>query len=494
MKDSGSLKKMLISVDEWERRVAVIESARLVEIYIEKIGRPKITGNIYLGKVKDVVPGMEAAFVDIGRKKNAFMTAEEALYEEVKNSILSIEKVLRPKQSILVQVLKQEKKGKGSRVTSLITIPGRFLVLMPYSDMVGISRRLPDERREEFKELGENIKPKGMGIVIRTAAERATVNDLEKDLDVLVKTWKEIFKKSKKSVSPSLVHKELDLPLRAVRDIFSSDFHALYVDSLHHYQLIIKYLDAVAPELKEKVISYSEKIPLFAKYRVDDSIEVVLDRKVWLKSGGHIVIDTTEALTSIDVNTGKYVGGKDLEETIFNTNMEAVKEIIMQIRLRDIGGIIIIDFIDMKRETHKEELFNLFNKKLLSDRAKSRVNEFSSLGLVEMTRKSIGESFEVIFQTCPVCKGAGHILSEDTASVVLARKILSFCMKSKDDAFLMKINPKMLSFFVEKKWLFLEKVKKLTGKKVLVVGDIDIIPGQFEIILSGSESDIDKFL
>ncbi len=488
MKD---LKEILISIDDFERRVAILEGGQLVEIYIERVGQPRRVGNIYQGKVRDILPGMGAAFVDIGMERNAFLGAAEIAYEET-DFFPSIEKVLKKNQKILVQVVKEPKRGKGARLTSLISLPGRYVVLMPFIDFVGISRRL-EEERDKYKEIGERIKPPGMGIIIRTAARDVEEEDIQRDLDDVVRTWEEIKRKAK-NLSTPLIHSEFDLPLRAARDFFTHDFRRLLVDSYQYFRRINLYLRGITPSLAERVHLYKDNLPLFEKFRIEEELEKALRREVWLRSGGYLVIDPTEALTSIDVNTGKFTGGKDLEETIYKTNLEAAREIVRQIRLRDIGGIIIIDFIDMKDESHRQEVIRVFNECLLNDRSKSKVTEISALGMVEMTRKSVFENlFEIVGESCPSCGVAGYYLSDQTVSIIVARKIGNFLKRAKDEAYLIKVHTRAVPFLTGRRESILSKIEKDTGKRIFILSDSEIDQLSFEVILSGKREEVEKF-
>lgn len=489
------LKEILISVDGYEERVAVLEDGTLNEIYLEKLKSPSSVGNIYLGKVKDVLPGMEAAFIDIGLKKNAFLYVEELIFpqEEVEAVSLKIQHLLQVGQEVLVQVVREPRGTKGARVTTQLALPGRYLVLLPYADFLGVSQRLSLEEREALRRLGLRFKPKKMGVILRTAAKGESFNTLRMELRKLLRTWKELQKKAKQAKAPALIHQEPDLSLRVTRDVFSADFDRLMVDSPFFYRKILLFLSGTAPSLKKKVSLYTEKLPLFEKLGLEPKIKEVFKRKVWLRSGGYITIDPTEALTAIDVNTGKYVGKTSLEETILKTNLEAAKEIARQIRLRDIGGIIVIDFIDMENPLNREEVYLTLTESLKEDRTKSRVIEVSRLGLVEMTRKSTSEGFLNYWgRVCPECQGRGLILSEETLSTWASREMRKVCLTAPEETFLFKVPPR-LSSFLEKEEV-LKRLEKETGKKIFALEEPKLNFGQCELVKKGSLEEIKNSL
>jgi len=364
-----------------------------------------------------VLPGMEAAFIDIGRGRNAVLYAGEVNYspEDLEGSPPRIEKVLRPGQSVLVQVTKDPIGGKGARLTAQISVPGRYLVLVPNSDVTGISRRLPEEERKRLKAIYKKIRPEGHGLIVRTAAEGATEEQLLADLGRLLSEWAEIEKRAKKAKAPALLYEEPELTVRVVRDLFTDEeFRELVTDSPRVYQIVTDYLRQADPDLLPKVRLHEGPLPVFEEYHIVEQIHKGLDRKVWLPSGGYIVIDRTEALTVIDVNTGKSVGKTNLEETVVNTNLEAAREIARQLRLRDIGGMIVIDFIDMLLEQNKKKVIETLREALAQDKTRSQVFDISPLGLLEVTRKRVsGGLLEAFSETCPTCEGRGVLLTYD---------------------------------------------------------------------------------
>lgn len=488
-------RELMISVDDFETRAAVLEDRELVEIYLERREAPSIVGNIYLGRVKDILPGMQAAFIDIGIERNAFLYVEEIVFPRRSEDepMPPIQHLLKPGQDILVQVIKEPMDSKGARVTAQVTIPGRYLVLLPYSDFVGASRRLPDDERQRLKEICERIKPRGKGLIARTAAEGASLEDLRADVKRLLLYWRRISRKVRASAPVQLIYQEPQLALRIVRDIFSSDFRRLVVDKEEEYKNIVEFLESTEPDLVKRVELHTERLPVFDKYNINQDIEGAMKRKVWLRSGGYISIDHTEALTAIDVNTGKYVGKTNLEQTIFKTNLEAAEEIVRQLRLRDIGGIIVIDFIDMQDPNNKEEVFRVLNEALASDRTKTRVIEISRLGLVEMTRKNVSQGLlEFQAETCPCCHGLGVILSETTIGIQIYRQIKKIAATHTAESFIFRANPRGKEF-LERKGKLINNVLTLEwGKRAYLMFDSMMPVGKPEIVEEGTEAQIEQ--
>jgi ribonuclease E len=406
---------MLITEVGDRDQIAVLEERTLVEHYITRAGARSMVGNIYLGKVQNVLPGMEAAFVDVGRGRNAVLYAGEVSYdEEIEGEAPRIEHVLKAGQNVLVEVTKDPMGGKGARLTQEISLPGRYLVLVPKNPQVlGISRRLPDTERRRLKDILKKVKPAEHGVIVRTAAEDAEADDLQADLERLVAEWGAIEKSAKRGKAPRLLHEEPELTVRVVRDLFTEgEFKEMVTDSPAIYERVTSYLQGVAPELLPKVRMHEGKLPILESFHVTEQIHKALERKVWLPSGGYIVIDRTEAMTVIDVNTGKHVGKANLEETVTKTNAEAAEEIARQLRLRDIGGIIIIDFIDMLLERNKDKVVDTLKNAMAADKTRSQVFDISPLGLLEVTRKRVSAGLlESFSETCPTCEGRGIILT-----------------------------------------------------------------------------------
>jgi ribonuclease E len=412
----GPERRMLVTEGAERTQIGVIEGRTLVEHYVTRKTGRSMVGNIYLGRVQNVLPGMEAAFIDIGKGRNAVLYAGEVNYneEDLDGEAPRIEKALKPGQSILVQVTKDPIGAKGARLTTQVSLAGRYLVLQPEDSTFGISRRLPEGERIRLREILKEVRPKGLGLIVRTAADGATADDLRADLARLQARWETIERKAKKASPPAVMYQEPELVVRVIRDIFSPDFVELVVDAPGLYERVKAYLEEVAPDLLPRVRAHDGRLALFEQYRVTEQIHKALERKVWLPSGGSLVIDQTEAMTVVDVNTGKYVGKSNLEETVVATNLEAAEEIVRQLRLRDIGGIIIIDFIDMLFEKNQQAVVERLRSALARDKTKSQVMEVSSLGLVQMTRKRVsGGLLDSFSETCPTCEGRGVVITHE---------------------------------------------------------------------------------
>ncbi len=423
------VKDILIETSSGQTRLALLEDGELAEYYVERKGQEKLAGNIYLGRTENILPGMQAAFVDIGLDKNAFLHAGDILADSADREALkdklgnqSIKKMLRPDQELMVQVIKEPGGTKGPRISSHVTLPGRFTVLLPTVEYIGISRRIEDEpERSRLRTIAESLRPAGMGLIIRTAANGAGETELRQDVEYLVRLWDSIRLRALHSTSPALIHRDESLVYRSVRDMLSDDVRALYTDSEEQYRNALETAGMLSPELQGRVKLYSGAEPLFDRYRVDAQFSKAVSHRVWLKSGGYLVIDHTEALTVIDVNTGKFVGSSSLSETILKLNCEAAREIARQLRLRDVGGIIIIDFIDMEAEEDQEKLLSLMRQLLKQDRTKTNLVGLTGLGLVEMTRKKVHQPIHTqLNRQCPHCLGSGMIPSDET----VARSIL----------------------------------------------------------------------
>ena len=398
-------------------QIAVLEDDILVEHYVDRATHRSYVGNVYLGRVQNVLPSMEAAFVDIGKGRNAVLYAGEVNWDSfgLEGQPKRIESVLKSGQAVLVQVTKDPVGHKGARLTSQISLPGRYLVYVPGGSMTGISRKLPDKERARLKQILKKVMPSGAGVIVRTAAEGASEEELERDITRLAKQWDSIKRKSKSASAPSLLNSEPDLTVRVVRDVFNEDFSSLVVAGDEAWTTVHEYVDYVAPNLFERLSHWTEDRDVFAAYRIDEQINKALERKVWLPSGGSLIIDRTEAMTVVDVNTGKFTGqGGNLEETVTKNNLEAAEEIVRQLRLRDIGGIIVIDFIDMVLESNRDLVLRRMLECLSRDRTKHQVAEVTSLGLVQMTRKRVGQGLlEAFSHSCDHCNGRGLVLSSE---------------------------------------------------------------------------------
>lgn len=493
------LKEILVNVREEETRVAVMEDKVVVEVYIERSLNQRLVGNIYKGKVENVLPGMQAAFVDIGLEKNAFLFVEDALPpraagEEagVPESNPCIMDVLKEGQEILVQIAKEPIGTKGARVTTHITLPGRYLVLMPTVDYVGISRRIEDEReRERLREVAEKVKPANMGLIVRTIAEGLTEEDFRQDILLLTKLWRKIQNKAYQGPVPNLIHKDLELVQRTLRDIFTEDVDRLIIDSRYEYEKVMELMELTSPELKSRINLYEQE-NLFEKHGVEEEIEKVLKPKVWLKCGGYIVIDQTEALTAIDVNTGKFVGSTNLSDTVFKTNLEAAAEIARQLRLRNIGGIIIIDFIDMPEAEHQAAVISQLEQEIKKDKTKTNILGLTQLGLVEMTRKKVRQGLEyVLLKHCPYCEGKGKVLSEETIGIRAKNEIVNLTQHTSAEAILVEVHPSVASLLIGSGGANLRDMEAKTRKHILVRGCENYHQEVINIRALHSQSEID---
>ena len=441
-------KEIFISIDDLESRVAVLEDGTLMEIYVEREERQ--SGSIYKGRVANVLPGMQAAFVDIGLERNAFLCKDdleagmgEEEYEAFKNA--SIKDILKVGQETIVQIVKESIGTKGARVTTGITLPGRYLVLLPTASYVGVSRRIEnEEERRRLKQVADSNRPDGIGLIVRTAADGRTREELVRDLEALVKLWERICSKSKTVRSPALVHQELTLVYKVIRDLFTDDVDRLIVDSPTEYEKIIDLMDIFSPELKSRVHLHSDRRPVFELHGIDKEIDKALRRQIWLESGAHLIIDKTEALTVIDVNTGKFIGRTNLADTILKTNLEAVKEITHQMRLRDMGGIIIVDFIDMDRHDDKVRLMNALSDALRRDRTTTHLVGMTDLGLVQITRKRVGRDLEdTLREKCSECKGVGTTNTFQTIRVRAEREIRRMALDPRAEALRVTVHPRV---------------------------------------------------
>jgi ribonuclease G len=493
---------LIINVSREESRVALLEGGQVVELYIERKRDASLVGNIYKGRILKILPGMQSAFIDIGLEKAAFlyvgdiMTEMDAFYSPFLeadtehndtipkhgNGGLSIEELIREGQDILVQVSKDPIGTKGARVTSYITLPGRYVVLMPNVEHVGISRRIEDEDgRQRLKEIALEIKPKGYGLIMRTASDSGTKEDIRKDMEFLILLWENIQSRKDKVSAPNLLYNDLDLVFRSVRDFMTQDVERMVIDSPEECERVRDFASTYFPGLMERIELHEGKEPLFDAFGIELDISRALGRKVWLKSGGYIVIDQTEAMTVIDVNTGKFVGKESLEDTILKTNLEAVKEIAYQIRLRNLGGIIVIDFIDMEILENRDKVFSAFVEAMKRDRAKNTIYNISELGIIQMTRKRVRESLgRVLCEQCPYCEGKGFVKSGVTVVYEIFRKLKKMDLPE-DTAVLIKAHPAVAGILSEEERHGIEDIEGSYGITIIVKEDYRLHQENYEI-------------
>jgi len=493
---SNVSKTILISVDLSELRVAVIEEGRTVEALIERRGEGSLAGNIYKGKIDNVLRGMEAAFVDLGLPRNGFLYVDDVVVpgqDPKSRRRRKIDELLKPGQEVLVQVVKDSMGTKGPRVTMELSIAGRFLVLSPHGEGSGVSRRLPDGERERLRKLAKSIEQDEGGIIVRTAAAGATADDLERDLRFLHKMWAQVEARAKPAKAPSLVYAEADLSLKVIRDLLARNVDEVIVDSERQYRRILGWVRTTQPEFVDRIKLYSDSVPLFERHGVDQAILSTLNKRVDLPSGGYLIFDYAEAFTVIDVNTGRFVGSSGrLEDTITRNNIEAAREVMRQLRLRDIGGIIVIDFIDMASAKNRAEVLKVLQSELEHDRTKTYLVEISPLGLVEMTRQNVTAGVrEILTRTCPTCGGEGVVLSEQTMAVEAERRLRKMARSSGSDAFLVKMNAKVASGLVGPGGMKLLELERETGKH-FTLESVERMPlSDVELVREGTRADVD---
>ncbi|MBW2367628.1 MAG: Rne/Rng family ribonuclease [Deltaproteobacteria bacterium] len=506
-------RKLVINVSEHETRVAHLEDGTLAELMIERRDDTNIAGNVYKGKVCRVLPGMQAAFVEIGIHQAAFLHvndlyinnyneykdlyADEQLEEDqIQNTddpgqvleqrmepVEPIEDRITEGREILVQVAKSPLGTKGARITSHISLPGRFLVLMPTSSRIGVSRRIEDEaERTRLKEIASNLSQGKYGYIVRTAAEGMPEEKLAYEMGFLKNIWDGIQIKVQTASAPNLLHQELNVSLRAVRDLLTHEADTVMIDSRSGYDAVLSFLDGFMPSLKASVSLYDGIEPIFDAYNLEGDITRALTRKVWLKSGGYIVLEHTEALFAIDVNTGRYVGKHNLEETILKTNLEAVKEIAYQIRLRDIGGILIIDFIDMEKKSNQEKVFNALKEAFKKDKSKTNVLPISELGIIQMTRKRIREPLtRTLCEPCFYCDGQGFLLSKQSICYNIYREILRQTQDFIGNRFAIRVNPEMAELLHGEENHLINALERKIGKQVEIYPDEVYHLEQFDV-------------
>ena len=501
-------KTILVSAERGETRVAVLEAkqkggkSNVAELYVERRGRRSIVGNIYKGKVDNVLPGMEAAFVDIGLERNGFLHVDEIVTPDGKQapkrgrgSGRRINELIKPGQEILVQVVKDPLKTKGARLSMNVSIAGRYLVFAPTGTGVGVSRRLSDKERDRLRKMVDRTYKGPGGLIVRTAAHGAKKSDFVREISYLQKLNEVLERRSESTKAPALVFQEADLSVRVLRDVFLSEFEKAIIDSPKQFERVTNFFQRTAPELVGGVELYEGTKPLFEKWKINQEIESTLNRRVDLPSGGYLIIDYTEALTVLDVNSGSFTGrGKGgLEETITKVNTEAAEEAVRQLRLRDIGGIIVIDFIDMARASNRDKVLKTMRKALDADKSKSYVVEVSPLGLVEMTRQNVTDGVrEILTAPCPTCAGEGVVLSAETVALEGLRRMRDIAAEHKDvEAFLIRVNPKVAHELTDAD-SGLTELEEETGKRFHFEGGDALSIDTFELIESGTRTQIEE--
>jgi ribonuclease G len=504
--------EILINARTYEVRVALVEDGNLSEFHLQRPTEKGLIGNIYRGKVVRVLPGMQAAFIDIGLERTGFLYVDDVYIsqnelekqmlindfghdqynfapvlpeDEMRRSQgMNIEDLLTEGQDILVQVSKDPIGTKGARLTCHITLPGRNLVFIPLTDHIGVSRKIGDEDlRQALRAKIEALRPPGMGFIVRTVAEHATQEELEADMEFLLLLWDEIKDLAVISDIPSLVYEDLDITFRTVRDLFTHDVNAMIIDNRDTYDKLLHFIKTFAPQLQDKITYYQDETPLFESYGIELEISRAIEKKVWLRSGGYIIIESTEALSVIDVNTGRFVGKNNLNETIFKTNMEAAKEIAYQLRLRNIGGIIIIDFIDMEDENHREELFAEFKEAVKKDKSRINILKLSEFGLVQMTRKRSSENLhQLMCESCLYCAGEGVLKSRRTICYDIFRKISRNAGKTGGFTITLRVHPRIADMLHREEKNTAAQLEKDTGKRLIIVPVKDLHIEKYEII------------
>lgn len=503
-------KEILINSTDYETRLAILEDDKLVELQVERPDTERMVGDIYKAKIKTVLPGMQAAFVDIGMEKAAYLHSsdigkdtgsrfdsdddeEEAPAEIVrKTRRQGIETVLKRNQEILVQVIKEPISTKGPRVASEISIPGRYLVIVPDDDHVHVSKRINDwGEKKRLKKIVSPLRPEGFGLIIRTEAEGKQEEDFAADIKRLLKLWTKLKRKADTMPAPALIHKEAEMITSMIRDVFTDDVQRVLIDGREAYKKIIAFARQVTPHIKDRIQLYKGSLPLFDQHQVEPEIEKMLSRKVWIKKGAYIIIDQTEAMVTIDVNTGRFVGNRDQEHTIFETNIVAAREIARQIRLRDIGGLIVCDFIDMYSRENRRRLYDEFRNAFRNDRAKRAINPVTDFGLVEMTRERVRPShMHTLSEPCPHCAGAGRIMSKENVATKIERWFIRARVARKFDRFHLVVNPNLGAFLTENGTNHVERVMKANKFKISLIRDTTLSQELFRVYNASDNNEI----
>ena len=506
-------REILINGSQRETRVAILEDDQLVELLVDRPEARRMVGDIYLGKVEAVQPGLQAAFVDIGTEKSAFLHASDLVFDEGgdddeeeggegeeesrpadgRGKAPQIQDVLKRGQQILVQVSKEPISTKGPRVTAQISLAGRFIVYMPFASRVGVSRKIGDRaERQRLREQMQQVLPADSGgVIVRTVSADVTQETFSRELTTLINQWKRIKRKTHFMRAPALVHRETSLTRGLIRDIFSTKVDSLTVDSKQLYNEIAEYLKGIAPELIERVKLYEEPIPLFDKAEIETEIRDLFKRRCDLPSGGYLIIEPTEALVSIDVNSGRYTGKKDPEKTILRTNVEAAREVARQLRLRDVGGIIVCDFIDMESKQNREKVLQELRMHLGRDRARTKAFAVSDLGLIEMTRQRVRQShLQSMTEACPTCHGTGRVFTPETIVRRVERSVKRMAVEGKRDNLVVKLHPDVAMYVLEQEQDLMRKLEKTAGFSLEMRDDPLLRPDEFKLVVKGAGRDV----
>lgn len=491
MTDESRKEEILVNVTSSEVRAALLENGVLQEVYVERTARRGLISNIYKGRISRVLPGMQAAFIDIGLERTAFLHASDIAPpdgEEIGNDVLDIKSLAREGDEIMVQVAKDPLGNKGARLTTYITLPSRYLVLLPHSRTVGVSARIEDEaERGRLRTMVEElISDQGLqcGAIVRTVAEGAEADALAADLTYTLKLWNVVQQRCRNSGVKKLVHADLALPLRVLRDLVTSDVEQILVDSDSEYQLMREFLKTYLPDAEPMLELYQRRRPIFDLHGIEDEIRKSLDRNIPLKSGGYIIFDQTEAMTTVDVNTGGYVGHRNLEETIYRTNLEAAVAIARQLRLRNLGGIIIIDFIDMEEPDHRANVLQVLEESLLHDHARHQLTPVSPLGLVEMTRKRTRESLQhILAEDCAVCDGRGFVMTAETVCFEVFREIIRQSRQFEFDEVIVLAHQNVVDLLLDEQASSLAELEEQTQKSIRLQTESLYLQDQFDVVL-----------
>jgi ribonuclease G len=509
-------REILINGNPRETRVAIIEDDQLVELMIDRPEARRTVGDIYVGKVEAVLPGIQAAFVDIGTEKSAFLHASDLVYAEDepeepdddngdedenaenggrrgRSKAPPIQDVIKKGQEIVVQVSKEPISTKGPRVTAQVSLAGRFLVYMPFASRVGVSRKIGDRaERQRLREMVQKVLPEDSGgVIVRTVGEDATQATFERELNTLINQWKRVKKKTHFVRPPTLLHRETSLARGLMRDLFSEKVESVTVDSKQIHNEITEYLKGIAPELLDRIKLYDEPVPLFDKAEIETEIRDLFKRRCDLPSGGYLIIEPTEALVSIDVNSGRYTGKKDPEKTILRTNLEAAREVARQIRLRDIGGIIVCDFIDMESRQNRDRVLQELRTHLGRDRARTKAFQVSELGLVEMTRQRVRQShLQSMTEACPTCHGTGRVFTAETVVRRVERSVKRMGVEGRSDPLVIKLHPDVAMYVLEEEHDFLKKLENAVGFGLELRDDPLLKPDEFKLVVKSAGRDV----